>query len=97
MIDTLKKAVLGSYVLIDELFTLKVYNKVILNLVQKGVSFSVKEFERHQVIEKASDFVPKNQVESFLTQARMCMIGFSNMGKEESKGNTSFRLVQSGN
>ena len=87
MVSTLKKAILGSYALIDELFTLKVFNKTIMNLVEKGVIFSGKEFEDNQVLETVSHFISKSQVDLFLLQAKITLIGMGSIFNEQKPKN----------
>jgi len=47
MTDTLKTSLLENYSLIQELFTLKVFNRAICNLAAKGVAFSTQEFTKY--------------------------------------------------
>ena len=79
MVEILKKAILGQYSLIDELFTLKVYNRSIMNLVQKGVLFTTDEFQKYQILDTVSYFISKSQVDFFLLQAKMVVLGIDKL------------------
>lgn len=83
MVDTLKNAILGTYSLIDELFTLKVYNKSIMNLVQKGVIFSSEEFQKNQILDTVSLFISKSQVDIFLLQTKLAALGVGKVMNNE--------------
>lgn len=74
MTSTLKTALLENYSLIDELFTLKVFNRAICNLASKGVSFSTQEFTKYRLLETLSKFVEKSQIELFMVKLKMAMI-----------------------
>ena len=72
--NDLKKALLNNYELIEELFTLKVFNKAIANLVTKGVSFSVADFTKFKILETLSNFISKSEVELFVVKMKMTML-----------------------
>lgn len=74
MTSTLKTALLENYSLIEELFTLKVFNRAICNLASKGVSFSTQEFTKYRLLETLSKFVEKSQIELFMVKLKMAMI-----------------------
>ena len=46
----LKQAVLGSYQLITEVYTLKVMDKAISNMINKGITISNEDFEKFKVL-----------------------------------------------
>jgi hypothetical protein len=50
MVNTLKKSLLENYSLVEELFTMKVFNRAICNLAAKGVVFSTQEFTKYRLI-----------------------------------------------
>ena len=81
MMETLKTAILSSYSLIDELFTLKVYNKSIMNLVDKGVIFTSNEFQKYQILDTVSTFISKSQVDLFLVHAKMAVLGVGRLAQ----------------
>lgn len=73
MTDILKRALLENYSLIEELFTLKVFNRAICNLATKGVSFTTQEFTRYQVLETLARFIEKSQINLFMVKLKMAM------------------------
>ena len=74
MEDTLKQSVLANYYLIEEIFTLKTFNKTIMNLVNKGIYFSSAEFQKHKVVETVSNFISKSQLDLFLIKMKLTML-----------------------
>lgn len=79
--NDLKKALLQNYELIEELFTLKVFNKAIANLVTKGVSFSVADFTKFKLLETLSNFISKSEVELFVVKMKMTMLLLKGQGQ----------------
>lgn len=57
MLATLKNSLLENYSLIEELFTLKVFNRAICNLATKGLLFTSQEFKKHRVLETLAQFI----------------------------------------
>jgi hypothetical protein len=80
--NELKGALLHNYHLIEELFTLKVFNKTIANLVAKGVTFSVADFTKHSVLETLSNFIEKSQVELFILRMKMSILWKQEQGQK---------------
>jgi hypothetical protein len=74
MIGTLKTSLLENYSLIEELFTLKVFNRAICNLATKGLVFTTQEFKKHRVLETLAQFIEKSQVELFMVKLRMAIM-----------------------
>lgn len=74
MLDTLKRSLLENYSLIEELFTLKVFNRAICNLATKGLLFTTQEFKKHRILETLSHFIEKSQVELFMLKLKMAMM-----------------------
>ena len=74
MINTLKTSLLENYSLIEELFTMKVFNRAICNLATKGVVFSTQEFTKHKVLGTLGQFIEKSQIELFTVKLRMAMV-----------------------
>jgi hypothetical protein len=58
----LKEALLNNYSHITEMFSLKLFNRSILNLASKGISFTSGEFTKHGIMETISAFITQNQV-----------------------------------
>lgn len=83
MTDALKTALLENYSLIEELFTLKVFNRAICNLATKGLVFSTQEFTKYRVLETLSQFIEKNQVELFMVKLKMAMMWLGKGQKDE--------------
>lgn len=83
MTETLKTSLLENYSLIEELFTLKVFNRAICNLATKGLVFSTQEFTKYRVLETLSQFIEKNQVELFMVKLKMAMMWLGKGQKEE--------------
>lgn len=79
MIGTLKTSLLENYSLIEELFTLKVFNRAICNLATKGLVFTTQEFTKYKVLGTLSQFIEKNQIELFMVKLKMAMVW---LGKE---------------
>ena len=77
----LKRALLQNYELIEELFSLKVFNKAIANLVTKGVNFSVADFTKFKLLETLSNFISKNEVELFVVKMKMTMLLLKGKGQ----------------
>jgi len=69
--------------LIEELFTLKVFNRAICNLATKGLLFTTQEFTKYRVLQTLSQFVEKSQIELFVVKLKMAMNWLG--GKQESK------------
>jgi hypothetical protein len=84
MIGTLKTSLLENYSLIEELFTMKVFNRAICNLATKGVVFNTQEFTKYRVMETLGQFIEKNQVELFMVKLRMAMLWLNGKGQEKS-------------
>lgn len=78
----LKRALLQNYQLIEELFTLKVFNKAIANLVTKGVNFSVADFSKHKILDTLSNFIEKNQVDLFVVKLKMSILSQQEQGQK---------------
>lgn len=74
MMSMLKTSLLENYSLIQELFTLKVFNRAICNLATKGLVFSTQEFTKYRLLETLSQFIEKNQVELFMVKLKMAMM-----------------------
>lgn len=70
----LKSSLLGNYSLVEELFTLKTFNKSIVNLVSKGVPFSVAEFRKHRILDTVSNFISKSQLELFMVKLKLTIL-----------------------
>lgn len=79
--NDLKRALLQNYELIEELFTLKVFNKAIANLVTKGVNFSVADFTKFKLLETLSNFISKSEVELFVVKMKMTMLLLKGQGQ----------------
>jgi hypothetical protein len=82
MLSTLKNSLLENYSLIEELFTLKVFNRAICNLATKGLLFTTQEFKKYRVLETLAQFIEKSQVELFMVKLKMAMMW---LGKEDPK------------
>jgi hypothetical protein len=84
MINTLKTSLLENYSLIEELFTMKVFNRAICNLAGKGVIFSTQEFTKYKLLETLGQFIEKSQVELFTVKLKMAMVWLGK-GNQENK------------
>lgn len=73
LMDAFKSSLLGVYGLIDQLFTLKTFNKSIFNLVNKGVIFTNQELMKNQIFNTVSLFV---SVQPALLQVQLNKLGF---------------------
>jgi hypothetical protein len=62
MISTLKTSLLENYSLIEELFTMKMFNRAICNLATKGLIFTSQEFKKYRLLETLSQFIEKSQI-----------------------------------
>lgn len=62
LMPQLKTSLLENYSLIEELFTLKIFNKAICNLVTKGVQFSSGEFTKYRILNTLSNFIERSQI-----------------------------------
>jgi hypothetical protein len=82
MINTLKTSLLENYSLIEELFTMKVFNRAICNLAAKGVIFSTQEFMKHKILETLKQFIEKSQIELFTVKLKMAMVMLSKVKQE---------------
>ena len=69
--ETLKKATLQLYCLIDEVFTLKVFNRVILNLVEKGVMISSKDLADNYVLDTLANLLSLQERSLFMIGAKI--------------------------
>lgn len=85
MIGTLKTSLLENYALIEELFTMKVFNRAICNLAGKGVVFTTQEFTKYRLLETLGQFIEKSQIELFMVKLRMAMMWLGGKGQEENK------------
>lgn len=90
MTGTLKTALLENYSLIEELFTLKVFNRAVCNLASKGVAFSSQEFRKYRLLETLGQFIEKSQVELFMVKLKMTMVW---LGKDK-EGQPEQNMVQ---
>lgn len=87
MIATLKTSLLENYSLIEELFTLKVFNRAICNLATKGLVFSSQEFTKYRIMETLGQFIEKSQIELFMVKLKMAMMWLGGKkGAESEKG-----------
>ena len=80
MLGTLKASLLENYSLIEELFTLKVFNRAICNLATKGLVFTTQEFTKYRVLQTLAQFIEKSQIELFMVKLKMAMVW---LGKEQ--------------
>ncbi len=62
MSGMLKTSLLENYSLIEELFTMKMFNRSICNLATKGLAFTTQEFTKYQILQTLSKFIEKSQV-----------------------------------
>ena len=90
MTSMLKTALLENYSLIEELFTLKVFNRAICNLATKGVAFSSQEFRKYRLLETLGQFIEKSQIELFMVKLKMTMMW---LGKDK-EAQTEQSMVQ---
>ena len=74
MEENLKSSLLRSYYLIEEIFTMKIFNKTISNLVNKKIYFSVAELKKFQLVETVSKFISKKQLELFMVKMNLGMM-----------------------
>ena len=74
MTNMLKTSLLENYSLIQELFTLKVFNRAICNLATKGLVFSSQEFTKYKILETLGQFIEKSQIELFMVKLKMAMM-----------------------
>lgn len=87
MIATLKTSLLENYSLIEELFTLKVFNRAICNLATKGLVFSSQEFTKYRIMKTLGQFIEKSQIELFMVKLKMAMMWLGGKkGAESEKG-----------
>jgi hypothetical protein len=73
MAGTLKTSLLENYALIEELFTLKVFNRAICNLAAKGLAFSPQEFTKYRILDTLARFIEKSQIELFMVKLKLAM------------------------
>lgn len=73
MEKALKTSLLENYSLIEELFTLKVFNRAICNLATKGTAFSSQDFGKYRILDTLAKFIEKSQVELFMVKLKMAM------------------------
>lgn len=85
MMAMLKTSLLENYYLIQELFTLKVFNRAICNLAAKGLAFTTQEFTKYRILETLAQFIEKSQIELFMVKLKMAMMWLGGR-KEEGKG-----------
>ena len=83
MTATLKTSLLENYTLVEELFTLKVFNRAICNLATKGLVFSSQEFTKYRILETLGNFIEKSQVELFAVKFKMAMVWLGKTGSQE--------------
>lgn len=74
MQESLKKAVLEGYSLIEEVFTLKTMDKTISNMVNSGIAISGEEFEKYQVLKTVSKIISRSQMDLFVVKMKMAML-----------------------
>lgn len=74
MEEKLKLCLLDNYRLIDEIFTIKNFNKSIVNLVGKGIHFSVADFQKYRILDTVSNFISKSQLELFMIKMKMTIL-----------------------
>ena len=74
MQESLKKAVLEGYSLIEEVFTLKTMDKTISNMVNSGIAISGEEFEKYQVLKTVSKIISRGQMDLFVVKMKMAML-----------------------
>lgn len=73
MIDSLKTSLMENYSLIEELFTLKMFNRAICNLATKGLVFTTQEFTKYKILTTLALFIEKSQVELFMVKLKLAM------------------------
>lgn len=73
MIDMLKTSLMENYSLIEELFTLKMFNRAICNLATKGLVFTTQEFTKYKILTTLALFIEKSQVELFMVKLKLAM------------------------
>lgn len=73
----LKFAVLEKYELISEIYTMKIFNKIITNLTNRGIEFKVADFHKYKVLETITNYISKSQLELFMIKMRMTILNLS--------------------
>ncbi len=64
----LKRAVLGNYHLISDIYSLKLMNRVILEMAARGIKFTSGEFHKHRILETMANFISKSQIDLLSTK-----------------------------
>lgn len=67
----LKTSLLENFSLIEEIFTLKIFNKAICNLTAQGVLFTSQEFAKYGILETLSMFIQRNQAKLLMSKLRL--------------------------
>lgn len=70
----LKRALLGNFSLITELFTLKLFNRSILNINARGIPFTSADLSKYRVLETISKFIEANKMEVFLIKIKSVLL-----------------------
>ena len=65
---------MGSYQLITEVYTLKVMDKAISNMISKGITISNEDFEKFKVLETVTNIISRSQMELFAVKMKMTML-----------------------
>ena len=72
--NELKNALLFNFSLIGEIFSLKLFNRAILNLAGKGIVFTSAQLSRYSVLETISNFINKSQVQLFMVRVKKTLL-----------------------
>lgn len=88
----LKKTLLENYFLIEELFTLKVFNKALFNLSLRGVELTHAEIYKYKVAETVGNFFSKSQLETFMSRIQTKLVGARHEGTSSSSHQPSLAM-----
>lgn len=74
MANQFKSAVLDNYSLIEELFSIQLFNKTIYNMVKSGEKFTEGEIKKHGLIDTVSRFINKTQMALFMNKLETALV-----------------------
>lgn len=71
---SLKEVVLGNYRLVQEVSTLKIMNKAVSHLANKGITISLADFHKYQLMQTVSRIIARSQRDLLMVKMRLSML-----------------------
>ena len=74
MVNQFKLAILHNYSLIEELFSIQLFNKAIYNMAKNGEKFTEVEIKKYGLLDTVSKFISKTQMDLFMNKLQIVLV-----------------------